>query len=870
FLNFMFRRQRVEHDMEEELRSHIQDRADDLERQGLARADAERQARIEFGGYQRYKEECREALGTRLLQELIADLRYGLRQLRRNPGFTAVAVITLALGIGANTAIFGVVDSVLLVPLPYRNPQQLVSVYEVWRHEEDPIAPADFLDIQRENHVFQGMAAYETASFSLTAHGQAERIDGAIVSADLFSVLGVQPALGRGFGSGGERLAVLSDELWKGMFGGRRDALGSKLVMNGEVFTIVGVMPASFQFPSGAQLWVPPRFVVPEYERKPNEDPRSRRGSHYFHTVARFKSGVTLTAARADIETICRRLGKEYSNDEGGNGTIIFGLHEELTGNSRTVILLLLAAVGLLLLMACANVANLELIRASGRQKEIAVRTALGCGRMGIVRQFLIEGLLLSLLGGGVGLLVAKVALPPLLALVPRDLRDLAAPELRGEVLAFTLLVSVFAGIIFSFVPALHSSKTNLNEVLKAGSQSVSNGGYHDRLRSSLVIAQVAVALVLLVGAGLVVKSIGELQAVDPGFDSHHVLTARLSLAEAEYLTARQKVDFINKTLPALDRLPGVLSAATVMQLPLTPGSHAQGVRIEGRPGPPPGQEPDAYYNVVSANYFETMRIPLLKGRTFSKLDTAEASKVVVINEELARRFWPNHDALGKGISINGPKGPWREIVGIIADVKQHSLWQGSRPMFYLPYPQNPEPSMTLVIRSGYNPADLAGEVRHAVESIDPNEPVYNVQTMSQVVTRSLGPRRMSTFLLGLFALLALVLATVGIYGVVSYTAAQRTHEIGIRMALGAQKRDVLRLVLGQGMILTLIGVGIGIVGALGLTRFLSSLLYGIKPTDPLTFVVVSLLLTGVALLACYIPARRAMKIDPMEALRYE
>jgi predicted permease len=809
-----------------------------------------------------------------MMSTMFHDLRFALRMFAKNPGFTVIAVITLALGIGANTAIFSVVNSVLLEPLPYKNPDQLVTVSEIWQHEEDPIAPADFLDIQRQNHAFQAMAAYESASFNLIAHEQAESVDGAIISTNLFGLLGVQPVLGRGFISkdgepGAPRVVVLSDRLWKEKFAGDPAVLGQKLLMNDEVFTIVGVMPVSFEFPAAARLWAPPRFVVPESPLRPNEDPRRRRGSHYFETVARLRSGMTVPQATADIDALCRRIGKHYPDGEINDGVIMQTLHEAIAGNSRKVILLLFGSVGLVLLIACANVANLELAHATSRQKEIAVRMAFGAGRWRIARQLLTEGVIMSLLGSAAGIFIAAWAIGPLAGLVPKDAQNLAPPSLDREVLVFTLVVSVLAGVLFALAPALQGSSGNVNEALKETSRSASETKTHHHLRNLLVVSQMALALVLLVGAGLLVKSLAKLAEVREGFDSQNVLTARLALSQGAYSQPQPRVNFVNRMLAGVASLPGVHSAAVIAQLPLTPGNHARGVDIEGRPAAGnAGYSPD--YNVVSPEYFRAMRIPLVDGRFFTPADTATAPKEVIINQTLARQFWPNQNAVGKRISFDGAKGPWCEIAGVVGDVKQHTLWRAASPMVYVPYAQDPWTFMTLVVRSDYKPDALASSVRQAVLGADENEPLFDVRTMREVVSRSTASRRLNTLLLGLFALVALILASVGIYGVISYSVSQRTHEIGIRMALGAQRKDVVHLVVAQGLALTLTGVAIGVVGALSLTRFMTSILYEVKPADPGTFIVVSVLLMGVATLGSYIPARRATKVDPVEALRHE
>ncbi|MGH9401719.1 MAG: ABC transporter permease [Terriglobia bacterium] len=666
---------------------------------------------------------------------------------------------------------------------------------------------------------------------------------------------------------GAARVVVLSNSLWQGRFGGSPAVIGKKLILNGEVFTIVGVMPPGFDFPGGVELWVPPRFVVPAHPLRPNVDPRTMRGSHYFETLARLKPGVTLRQARADIAILVRHIGQEYPHSEARNGVTLTPLHEEIAGDVRPALLILLTAVGFLLLIACANVANLQLARSTSRQREMAVRSALGAGRLRIVRQLLTESLLLSLAGGGLGVLLARWTFHPLIALVPAEIRRVMHLTLNLQVLGFAILISVFTGLLFGLAPAYQASTVNLNERLKESGRSLSDGrsGYH--LRDLLVISETALALLLLMGAGLLLKSFLGIERTGVGFDPENVLTMQISLSEVRYSKPATKVSFVERVLDRIDNLPGVRSAAMVTRLPLNPGNSARSITIEGRTAAGEDLSPD--YNVATPGYFRTMDIPLLRGRAFNKHDTANGPPVVIVNEMMARRYWPNANVVGKHIKIGGDKG-WRQVIGVVKDVRQHALWESSRPMMYVPYAQDPWPSATIAVRSAIDPTTLVHSVRWVIGTVDKEEPVSNVKTMDKVVSVSIAPKRLNALLLGLFAALALVLGAVGIYGVIAYSVGQRTHEIGVRMALGAQKQDVLWLFSTQGLRLVLAGVGIGIVASLGLTRLMASMLYGVKPTDPLTFITVSLILLGVALLACYIPARRAAKVDPVVALRHE
>ncbi|HEV2176676.1 MAG TPA: ABC transporter permease [Terriglobia bacterium] len=812
------------------------------------------------------------------MNTLLHDLRYGLRTLAKNPGFTAVAVLTLALGIGANTAIFSVVNAVLLRPLPYPQPDRLVAVGQMWRGAGDSFSPADFLDLQAQNHVFEQMAAFKAESFNLATGDRPERLEGAVVTTNLFGVLGVRPFLGRGFlpedaGSSGNRAVVLSNDLWRRRFGASARALGQNLILNAEPFTVVGVMPRGFGFPEGVELWVAPRYAVPEHPLRPGVNPATMRGAHYFDSIARLKAGVTLDQARADLEATMKRIVREHpDSDFKDTGPWIVKLHDNEVGNVRPALLVLLGAVGLVLLIACANVASLMLARGEGRRKELAIRRAVGASRGRVARQLLTESVLLATLGGGLGTLMAYWGFAPLAALVPAELRSFAALSLDARVLVFTMLVSLLAGLAFGIVPAVAGLRAGLVETLKEGGRTEA-GGRH-RAQEVLVVSETALALVLLVGAGLLMRSFLRLLEVPEGFDPSRVLALQISLPRARYSEPRQRDIFVKQILGGIRSLPGVRSASVVTRLPLNPGGSARSIEIEGRP-PQPGEDLTMDYSVVSPDYFRTLHIPL-EGRDFSAHDDARSPGVVIINQTMAKTFWPGQDAVGKRLKMDDPDNDTsvsnapREIVGVVGDVRQRDLSRPSRPIFYAPYAQDPWPFMDIAVHAAGDPSALSSEVQRAIQSVDKDEPVYNVRTMQEIVARSVSPRRFNMLLLGLFAALALVLAAIGLFGVMSYSVSQRTHEIGIRMALGAERGRVLKAVLAQGLKLTLAGLGAGLVISLALTRAMASLLFGVRPADPVTFAAVAVVLTGVALLASYLPARRATKVDPVVALRHE
>ncbi|HEX8282764.1 MAG TPA: ABC transporter permease [Pyrinomonadaceae bacterium] len=812
-----------------------------------------------------------------MLGDFGQDFRYALRVLWKNPGFTAVAVVALALGIGANSAIFSVVNAVLLRPLPYQNPERLVMVWEENNksgYPKDTPAAANFVDWREQNQVFEGMAAVAEQDFNLTGAGEPERLSGRRVSADLFSLLGVAPHAGRTFAPeedrpGANKVVVLSHGLWQRRFGADPTLIGKTLSLNGEPHTVVGVMPPRFQFPSRLdELWVP-IALTPEQA--------ANRGRHYLEVVARLKPGVTVERAQAEMSTIAARLQQQYPQQNTNLGATVETMHEHLVGDIRPALLVLLGAVGFVLLVACANVANLLLARAATRQKEIAVRTALGASRLRLIRQFLTESVLLAALGGVLGLLLAVWGVSLLQNFIPEDISQVKDIAVNARVLGFTLGVSLLTGLVFGLAPALQASSFNLNETLKEGGRDSSAGSRGKRIRGALVVTEVAVSLVLLIGAGLLINSFLRLRGVDPGFKVDNLLTMSVVLPREKYPSHERRTAFYRDLLARVESLPGVRSAAVTSWIPLaaTQGDSI-GISPEGHPDPLPGQgkRPTAVTRVVSPEYFDTMGIRLLQGRGFEDgRDRVDSPAVILISEAFARRFWPNESAVGKRVNAGDPNDPadWCEVVGVVRDVRQFELAAEPKPQMYFSYTQAgfflPR---HLVVGTDADPLAVAGAVRKTVWEVDREQPVSNISTMRDVLSESLARERFSMLLLGVFAALALMLAAVGLYGVMSYTVAQRTREIGLRMALGARPSDVLRLVVGQGLRLALAGVVLGLLASFALTGLMKSLLYGVSATDPATLVTISLVLVAVALVASYIPARRATRVDPLIALRYE
>jgi putative ABC transport system permease protein len=810
---------------------------------------------------------------SNLIKDLVQDLRYAARMQRKNPGFTIVAVIALALGIGANTAIFSVVNTVLLRALPYKDPDRLVMVWEDASkngYPRDTPAAANFVDWRNQNTVFEGMAAIHDDSFNLTGAGDPERLDGRHVSANLFSLLGVEPQIGRTFTAtedqpGSNRVVLLSYALWQRRFGGDSGIVGKPLNLNGETYTVVGVMPARFQFPSSDdQIWTPIAFTA--------ED-AANRNRHYLQVVARMKPGVTLEQAQTEMSTIAARLQQQYPESNTDVGAAVTSLHEHTVGDIKPALLILLGAVGLVLLIACANVANLLLARAAVRQKEIAVRVALGARRWRLIRQFLTESVLLATLGGVVGLGIAYGGLLLLRAFIPENIAQAKEISIDLKVLGFTFLVSAITGLIFGLAPALQAARFNQTETLKEGGRDSATGSSGKRIRGLLVMSEVAVSLVLLIGAGLLINSFLRLRNVDPGFRSDNLLTMKIVLPDLKYDDLQKRTAFYTDLVQRVQGLPGVKSAAMTSNLPLYRQGNSISVNIEGRPAPPPGQELIVVTRTITPAYLDTMSIPLLSGRQLNDQDTRTTQRVTLVSETMARRFWPNEDPVGKRIAVGRIRRPedWVQVIGVVKDVRQFELTAEPKPQMYLTYRQfgffAPE---DLVVKTDVDAASMAAAVRNAVWEIDKDQPVSNIRTMEEILLDSIARQRFSMLLLAIFAAVALTLAAVGIYGVMSYSVAQRTHEIGIRMALGAQTGAVLKLAVGYGLKLVIAGVALGLIAAFALTRVMTTLLYGVTATDPATFTLISLLLICVAALASYIPARRATKVDPIIALRYE
>ena len=801
------------------------------------------------------------------METLLKDIRYGVRGLLKRPGFTTVAVMTLALGIGANTAIFSVVNTVLLRPLPYRDAQRIVTIWQnnakagVSRND---VAPANFLDWQEQSRSFESMAGIEPFGFSMIGNGEPERFTSWLVTAGFFETLGTNAYRGRTFTAqdyqrGSERVIVISHGLWQRRFGGDPNLVGQKLTLNGQPYNVVGVMPPEFQFPADREVWAP---------RVLRENDRQLRGATFWNVIARLKPGVTVNQAQDEMSVIAGRLAGQYPDTNGGMGATVVSLPEQLTGHVKSALWILLGAVGFVLLIACANVANLLLVRGAERHREFAIRSALGAARIRLIRQLLTESLLLALLGGIGGMLLATWGVRVIVSLNSAKIPRLEYASMDVSVLLFALGVSLFTAVLFGLIPATQFSRPDLQSTLKEGARGAVSGSSGQWLRNSLVVAEVAVALVLLTGAGLLVRSFASVMRVDPGFNKERVLALQV------FLSSNQKPEqfntFYERSLEKIMTVPGVQSAAIVSSPPFIDLEHDVPFTIQGQPAPPKGSEPSAFYTAVSPDYLSALTVPLRQGRFFTKFDKQDSALVVVINQTMARRFFPNDDPVGKQLTVVLDQPEVRQIVGVIGDVLRSGLDAGARPEMFVPYWQSPTPRMTFVVKSTPDPAAMLPAVKSAIREVNPNQTFSKAATMEQLVDDSLKQRRFNLFLLVTFAVLALVLAGIGIYGSINYSTRQRTHEIGLRMALGAQQRDVLRLIVGHGLGLSLIGIGIGLAASFALTRLMKGLLFGVSATDPLTFIAISLLLILIGLLASWIPARRAIRVDPLVALRYE
>lgn len=802
------------------------------------------------------------------MERLLQDLRYGFRMVLKSPGFTIVAVIALALGISANTAIFSVINTTLLKPLPYEASDRLMVIRETKlpQFPEFSIAPGNFLDWQKQNTQFESLAAHRNFSYNLIGNGDPERLRGARITANLLSTLGVKPIEGRDFlpeedREGKDNVVIVSDGLWKRRFGSDPKLIGQALNLNGKSYTVIGIMPASFWFPNReTELWTPMAFTAKDAEN---------HGGHFIGVVARLKPGITKAQAETEMKVIASRLEQQYPDTNTGWSVKIVPLLEYAVGDMRSALMILFGAVVFVLLIVCANIANLLLARAAARQKEIAIRCAMGAKRGRIVRQLLTESVMLAVMGSAVGLLLAVWGLKLLLALAPKNLPRVQEASIDGPTLVFTLLLTLVIGILFGLAPALQASSPHLNEWLKEGGKGGTDSLRRHRLRNTLVISEVALSLVLLIGAGLMMKSFQRLQATALGFNPQGIYVMGVALPEKKYSEDQQQAAFFTTLLEKITAMPGVHSVGASQVLPFA-GDYILAFDIKGRPPAAAGQGTSANYYAVSPDYFKAMGIPLVKGRYFTDRDSAKTGRVAIINETMAKRYFPDEEPIGKQINISNGPDSYREIVGIVGDVKHYGLDTPPPAQMYEPYLQQPFAAMTLVIRTAPGSTISSEALRKEVLSIDKEQPITRFVAMEELISDSVARQRFSMILLTIFAVIALILAAVGIYGVISYSVTQRTNEIGIRMALGAQRSDILKLILKQGMGMALAGVLLGLLVAYGFTNLISSLLFEVSPTDPLTFAGISLLLLIVALLSCVIPARRATNVDPMIALRYE
>jgi predicted permease len=870
----MSRRKRMLDDLDNDIGDHIARETQDNIDRGMSPEEARYAAARKFGNVTRVKEETREVWTIIWFEQLLEDIRFGLRMLRKNSGFTVVAALTLALGIGANTYIFSIVDALVLRPLEFVDPGRTVALWERLPErgiDRNELSPANFLDWKDQNHVFDHIAVQSWWDANLGGVEHPEHLHGFLVTPDYFGALQAQPMLGRTFleeegTPGKDHVAILSYALWRDHFAADSSIAGKTAVLNGINYTVIGVMGPGFNYPSGAQLWAAFAFT-PEME--------TNRGSHYLRGVAHLAAGSTREQAQAQMSAIASRLAQQYPQTNIGRDVHVIPLMESEVGQARAPLVIMLAAVGLVLLIACANVSNLLLARASSRQRETAIRSALGATRLRLIRQWLVESLLLGLLGGGLGILFAYLCLYARVIRIPLEFSRMLPGwdkiAINTPVLLFTTAVSLATGLIFGFLPALVASRPNVNDTLKEGTPSAGAGRRRKWLRNVLIVSEVALSLALLATAGLMMKSFVRLERVSPGFNPDKLLTMFLALPDAKYTSGSQAANFDEQLVERVRNLPGVQNAAIANLIPLGGMNETWSFRIEGRPEPKPGQDPDASYRVVTDSYFRTMQMPILKGREFSSEDSEKSQRVVAVNAAFAARYWPGEEALGKRMRLNGApeKDPWRTVVAVVGNVR-NQLDLPAPPEMYFPLRQQVEYTVALVARTPSDAMLMAESIRAQVAALDPDLPAFNVSTMNELRSTSVIAQRIGGTLMAAFAGFALVLAALGLFGVIAYTVSERTREIGIRMALGAKPREIFRLVVGQGMLLALIGLLVGLPLALGMGRAVSGLLYAVAPNDFATFAAVAILLAAVALAACYIPARRAMRVDPIIALRYE
>jgi predicted permease len=875
----LFHRDAVDEELDEELRFHFEREVEKYMRSGLKEAEAMRMARLAFGGHAQTKENTHGAHGTGFVELTVQDAKYAFRQLWANPTFALVMILTLGLSIGANSAIFSVINGVLLQRLPYPQPERLVRIFLSSReYPKFPLNPWDFLDFRARNHSFDAVAAFTRGDMQLSGDGEPERLNGFGITSGYFRVLGLHPQMGREFDfqaeiPGNGLQVILSDRLWRTRFGADPNVIGRKVTLNMQPYTVIGVMPAGAQHPGNdyhavsygesVDVWWPFSFAGNS----------NQRGSHFIEGIGRLKEGVTVDRARGEMNAIMGQLAREHPGNDAGWTVLAIPLYTEIVGARRQMLLVLLGAVGIVLLIACANAANLLMARASAREREIAVRLAMGAPRWRVVRQLLTESLLIACTGGALGLLLAFGGVRALVALLPADFPRAHDVQVSGPVLAFTALISLMTGILFGLMPAVQASRTDPKQGLQKGGRSSTAGRRQARLRSALVIAEMSLASVLLIGAGLMLRTFLNLVHLDPGFREDHLLTASLSLPHAQYKTDVQTAQFYDRLSSSLNELPGVESAGAGSDLPWTGyDENAGGFTIEGKK-PPPNQEFHARYHDATPGYFSAMGIPLLEGRFFTGADKADAPTVLLINHAMAERYWPHESVIGKRMSFHdAPKkdSDWMTIVGVVGDVKDQPNSPGAEPAFWWSEDQGGEPNMSIAIRTRSDPKQVADGLRDAVHRLDPALAVADVKLMDSVVDTSVSTPRFTFALVGLFAGLAILLAAIGAYGVIAYTVSQRTSEFGLRVALGAQRMDLMVMVLAQSARLAVPGTIVGVLLALSLGRVVRSLIYEVSPADPVILSAVVVLMLTVALIASLVPARRAAGADPMVTLRAE
>ncbi len=875
----LFRRDAVEQELDEELRFHFDHEVGKYMRSGMTEEAAKRRARLAFGGREQVKEDCREARGTAFVELTLQDAKYALRQLAANPTFSVVMILTLALSIGANSAIFSVINGVLLKRLPYEQPERLARIFlSSQEFPKFPLNPFDFLDFRARNRSFDAIAAFTRGDVQLSGNGEPVRLNGFGITSGYFRVLGLRPELGREFDfqaeiPGNGLQVMISDRLWRTRFGADRNIVGQKITLNMQPFSVIGVMPAGTEHPGNVyhavaygdsvDAWWPFSFAG---------DP-NRRGSHFIEGIGRLKQGVSAEQARSDMNAIMKQIAREHGDKDSGWTVLIIPLYTEIVGGSRQMLMVLLGAVGMVLVIACVNAANLLMARASARQREIAVRLAMGAPRARVVRQLLTESLVIAMAGGALGLGLAFGGVRALVTLLPANFPRAQDIHVSVPVLGFTLLISMMTGILFGLAPALQASRTDPKQDLQNAGRTTTGGRHQSRLRSVLVIAEVGLASLLLIGAGLMLRTFLNLIHVDAGFRGDHVLTASLSLPHARYKTGEQTAKFYDDLGTSLNQLPGVESAGAGSDLPWTGyDENAGGFTIEGKK-PAPHQDFHARYHMATPGYFSAMGIPLLKGRFFTEGDKKGAPWALIINRVMAERYWPHEEVIGKRISFDdAPKkdSDWMTVVGVVGDVKDQPNSPGAEPAFWWSEFQQSESDMAIAIRTTSDPRQVADGLREAVHRLDPALAVADVKLMDSVVDTSVATPRFTLAMVGLFGGLAIVLAAIGAYGVIEYTVSQRTQEFGLRVALGAKRMDVLGMVLAQSARLAVAGTALGVVLALCMGRVMRSLIYGVSPADPLVLSTVVVVVLIVAMVASYVPARRASRSDPMAMLRAE